>query len=252
MNYPELSRYRNAEFLQYMRQTLETVNKEEVATLQLTDPVTQLTTIFEEMNASFLQVQGSKLTVEIQELDELRDRAYRGFRSLAIANTYHKEKTKADAGQNMLAAIDGYGPEIAKRNYNEQTGILYSMVKDFETKEELIAAVQTLQLADWLAEIKETNSAFDAKYLDRVDETALNPLVNFPELRKQAMEAYRVLISHIEAHATLSSNKVYTQLLDKISVLAGQYNFTLNQRSASGTQTPPEPTPPTEPDTSIS
>ncbi|WP_408040331.1 hypothetical protein [Tenacibaculum amylolyticum] len=73
MTYPSLNRYRNVEFLQYMRQVLETVNKEDVSTLLLDEKVSVLTITFNKMNVNYQQAQGSNLTQEIQKLDERRD-----------------------------------------------------------------------------------------------------------------------------------------------------------------------------------
>ncbi|WP_408040330.1 DUF6261 family protein [Tenacibaculum amylolyticum] len=163
--------------------------------------------------------------------------AIRGFRNLATTYTYHANEAKANAAKDMLTAIDIHGSEIARRSYNEQTGILYSIVKDFETKDNLKAAITLIGASEWLTELKNSNTLFDTKYLERNDEAALNPLTDFTELRKEATTGYRELINHIEAHATLSDIGTYKELLNKISNLAKQYNLSLELRTGNNTNT---------------
>ncbi|CAL2105766.1 conserved hypothetical protein [Tenacibaculum sp. 190524A02b] len=241
MTKPNLIRYRNVEFVQYMRQTLETINKQDVAELQLTGSLNTLTTVFNTMFDVFQQAQGSAITKEIQTLDEQRDKAITGIRTLAIAYGYHFEKGLATAADLVLAAIDKYGSRIARRTYNEQTGILYSIVKDFESETTLTEALTKLNLGVWFTELKTANSEFDTKFIERVEATADAPQIDFLALRKEASEAYSVLVEHIKAHKILSSKGVYEMLLDRLSELAKQYNQVISNRTTSSTDTNTEP-----------
>ncbi|CAL2095785.1 DUF6261 family protein [Tenacibaculum sp. 190524A02b] len=241
MTNPNLIRYRNVEFVQYLRQTLETINKQEVAELQLTEPLNTLTTVFNKLFDAFQLAQGSAITKEIQALDARRDKAVTGIRTLVVAYGSHFEEAIATQANLVLDAIDRYGANIARRAYNEQTGILYSIVKDIEGEASLTQALTDLSLEEWFAELKAANIEFDTRYIERIEERADVPDIKFLELRKEATEAYSVLVEHIKAHKTLSANVVYGVLLDRLSEFAKQYNQAVANRTASNTDTNTEP-----------
>lgn len=245
MNIPYLHRYRNGEYVQYMTDILTLLEPHDVTALQLAEPQAALTTVMEKLNIAFKQSQGSELTPEIVALDDRRDRAIAGLKRLTESYSYHYDPEIAAAGDLLCRNILKHGDNIPRLGYQEQTAVLNSIVRDWEQETDLVAAVNTLNLGDWLAELKESNQQFTAKYLARVGETAHNTAVPIPELREQGTEAYRTLVNHITAHATLSSNPVYNNLLNEIDVLARQYNQLVDNRT---TTTTPDPEPPTDPE----
>ncbi len=234
MNTPYLNRYRNGEYLQYMTDITELLSKQDLETLQLTAQKVTLDSIVHKIDAAFKQSQGSELTQEVVALDERRDRAIVGLRGVIDSYRYHFDSTITDAASILNNIIAAHGDNIQRLSYQEETAIINSIVKDMETEAEAIAAVATLHLGSWLAELKESNITFSAKYLDRVGEAALHPSSDIPKLRVQATEAYRTLVNHILAHATLGNTEAYTILLNQIDILAGQYNQVVNNRSNSG------------------
>lgn len=235
MNSPYLNRYRNGEYLQYMKDILQLVNLQDVDALALTNPTNELTTIVNRIDSLYQQVQGSSLTQEIIALDTRRDKAITGIRTLVSAYANHFNEATISAANALLATINTYGTDIARKSYQEQTAILDSISKDFETEPELIQAISLLDIATWVAELKNANTEFSAKYIERVGETAASPENNVEELRVEATLAYRKLVLHIEAHATLSENEAYSTLLNEINVLAKQYNLVVDNRSKSST-----------------
>lgn len=236
MNTPYLNRYRNGEYLQYMTDISELLNKQDLEALQLTATKAVLDPLINKIDAAFKQSQGSGLTQEVIALDERRDRAIVGLRGVTDSYKYHFDTAIADAAGILNNIIVSHGDNIQRLSYQEETAVINSIVKDMETEEEATAAIAALNLDTWLTELKESNSTFSAKYLDRVGEAALNPSADIPELRVQATEAYRTLVTHIQAHATLSGTAAYTTILNQIDILAGQYNQVVDNRSNNGTK----------------
>ncbi|OED39852.1 hypothetical protein AB832_03820 [Flavobacteriaceae bacterium (ex Bugula neritina AB1)] len=233
-NTPYLNRYRNGEYLQYMKDVLQLVNDASLDTL--TTQVGALNPIVDNIDAAFQQSQGSTLTQEIINLDERRDRAIVGLRSTTDGYTYHHDAATASAATALNTNIASHGARIQQLSYQEETATLDSIIADWETDSELTAAVTTLNLSGWLAELKAANAAFTTKYLERVEETAANPSENIPQLRNDATVAYRALTEHIGAHATLGTADGYNTLQDQISVLAGQYNQVVDNRTDGETE----------------
>ncbi|MFL1895814.1 hypothetical protein ACJRPK_08930 [Aquimarina sp. 2-A2] len=62
-------------------------------------------------------------------------------------------------------------------------------------------------------------------------------LRNIPQLRVVVTDAYRVLVNHINAHATLEDTKEYDVLLNELDILAKHYNQTVDNRTTTATDT---------------
>ncbi len=230
MEVPVFSRYRNSEFLQYMKDVLELVNAHDVATLQLTTQHGALTTLTNQMDNLFQQEQSSGITQELVDLDNRRDAAFMGIKSTLEANEYHFDKAVQSAATSLLYNMNNYGTNIPRMNYQAETAVIDSMLSDWEAETALATAVTTLQLSTWVTELKTANEAFNDRYLARISESAANPAISFTAVREEGATAYRALVAHIEAHATLGSNAIHQSLVNEVGVLAKQYNVTVNAR----------------------
>ncbi|WP_417800115.1 DUF6261 family protein [Tenacibaculum sp.] len=237
MNNPYLNQYRNGEYLQYMKDILQLVNLQDIDALALTNPTNELTTLVNRIDSLYQQVQGNSLTQEIIALDTRRDKAITGIKTLVSAYVNHFNEATVNAANALLTTINTYGTDIARKSYQEQTAILDSIRKDFETESELIQAISLLKITPWLTELKDANTEFSTKYIEHIGEPATTPENNIEELRIETTLAYRKLVLHIEAHATLSGNKRYPALINEINLLTKQYNLAVNTRSKSSIST---------------
>ncbi len=241
MNDPMLARYRNSEFLQYMKDVLELVNAQEVGTLQLTTQRDALATVTSQIDDLFQQEQSSGITQELIDLDDRRDKAFMGIKATLEALNYHYDEAQQSAARSLLFNLNNYGTNIPRMNYQAETAVIDSMLSDWETETDLIAAITALRLTDWIAELKTANVAFNDRYLARVSESAANPATSFTAVRELATTNYRELVAHVQAHATLGSNLVHQELVNEFSVLAKQYNQTVSLRVGSGSEETPLP-----------
>lgn len=230
MSTPHLQRYRNGEYIQYMTDVLTLLSEKEVAALQLGELTGALAASLRPIEAAFKQPRDSELTPEIVALDARRGHALIGLRGVTKYFTYHSNPAIAAAATALHAAIAAGGDDISRLPYQQETAVINRIVRDWE-KEELAAAVHTLHLASWLAELKQSNTQFSARYLERITETAQRPLSTMGELRKEATQAYRNLVRHISAHATLNSSPLYSYILKELEVLAKRYNQGVTNRS---------------------
>ncbi|MFC5047538.1 DUF6261 family protein [Aquimarina hainanensis] len=231
MNSPYLHRYRNGEYLQYMKDILELVNEQDTNALQLTNYVNNLLPLIDKIEIAFLKSQGNGLTKDILALDERRDRAIVGLRGLTDSYKYHFDKKISKAATALHDNIILHGNNIQRMSFQEETTVLNSIITDWEREEDLIAAVQVLKLGDWLSDLKSTNIDFSTKYIDRVGSAAVNSSSNISKLREKATNAYKHLVSRIHAGSTLAISPEYDILLDQMNILAGQYNFVVDNRT---------------------
>jgi hypothetical protein len=230
MENPILDRYRNSEFLQYMKDVLEIVNDKNVDTLQLTTQRDALAVLSNQMDSLFQQEQSSGITQELIDLDTRRDRAFMGIKANLEAFAYHYDESLQAAARSLLFNLNNYGTNIPRMNYQAETAVIDSMLSDWETETDLVAAIATTQLTDWIAELKAANEVFNNRYIARVYEESATPGLSFTAMREEAVNSYKVLVAHIEAHATLGSNVTHQELVNQIGTLAKQYNLTVNLR----------------------
>ena len=227
---PTFYKFKNLEIIQYLTQVLDMVNKVDINSLLLTEPVNALNVKLATLQEVYKQTQGSSITKELQEIDARRDNAIIGIRGVISSYLYHYTPNVVIAAEQLLATIDKHGVGIARRTYNEQTGIINSILKDIEKENVLTEAVTTLQLTTWINELKDANTVFNTKFVERVEETVVNPTVNFAGLRLEAITMFQGLTDYVKAYDTLTDNPVYKEILDKVDSLTISYHQTIEGR----------------------
>ncbi|AXG72436.1 hypothetical protein KORDIASMS9_04710 [Kordia sp. SMS9] len=230
METPNFSRYRNSEFLQYVKDVLELVNAQDVVNLQLTTPRDNLQAVVDQMDNLFQQEQSSGITQELIDLDERRDKAFMGLKGLLESHQHHYEEAKQLAARSLLYNLNSFGDNIPRLNYQAETAVIDSMLADWSTESILTAAVTTLGIADWVTELTAANQAFNDRFLARISESAANPALSFTTMRDNSAAVYRQLTAHIQAHATLGTNAVHQTLLNEVNELTNHYNQTVYAR----------------------
>lgn len=232
MRKPRLGNYRNSEFLQYMKDVLELVNRYDVHLLGLTEQHDALATLTDKLDAVFQQEQRNKITQELLDLDAKRDRIYKGIKSVLEGYANHFNVIEQEAAKRLLFNLNSYGNNVTRMNYQAETAIIDSMLADWNTETTMQEAVILLQLSEWVSELQRINTLFNKRYLVRVSDTAANPIMSFSRLRPDCLTAYRMLIARMKAFAILETNDVYEQLVNEINELAKQYNLVVKLRSS--------------------
>ena len=219
---PKLKTYRNDEFIAFMNDILVLLTRANIAALSTAQG--ELQTAYDALDTSFKVSQGSLLTASVQELDARRDAALRGIHAAAKAYSFHYDEATQAAAVAVTKAISKYGTRIAQLSYQAQTATLKSLVNDFENDADLTAALNTLNLTAWTAELKAANTAFEEKYLDRVTDQANKKVSPVSEHRPVAIEAYNTLVQHIQANNILNPSATLTELIGQLNELVVKYN----------------------------
>jgi hypothetical protein len=185
-----------------------------------------------ELQQLFKKVLGSELTEVLEKQDERRDRAISGLRMYFDSFTYHMDKAKSEAARKLFEVIDRYGKGIARKNYQEESAIISGILKDWENDPELSQAITLLNADDWKEELKTANDEFDAVYRERTSDLISIPEASATEMREPVMDAYRMLVNHLEAHTTLAQDKAsYQHLAALLNKHIAQYNQMVINRS---------------------
>ena len=116
--------YRNSEFLQFMKDVLELVDKNNVSVLDLTEQRDALAARAQELETAFELEQQQKMTGILADLDAKRERLLIGVKHLIAGTTHHFNPIKQEAAKRLLFHLTSYGKNINRMNY--QTCLLYT------------------------------------------------------------------------------------------------------------------------------
>lgn len=240
----DLSRLRNAEFLQFMKDFAGLVNANNAATLNVAVQYTALAAKNNQLEDLFKKELSSELTQEILDLDNRRDRAYNGILFVVQGFLNHYEPSKVEAATRLKSNLDLYGSGAAKQNYQAETAILNNLVSDWEGKPALLEALNLLGLTSWKDEMKAANTLFDQKYIERTLEYSEASPETLLAKRTETASAYYTLRQFIDAFAVTINTPIYQTVTNQVNALIAQYNTLLNNRLARmAADTPEVPTP---------
>jgi hypothetical protein len=221
---------RISEGIQFFGDVITVCEKANPAELNIQPQWSELKKSYKLLTNSFKKEQSSMLTAELATVDYRRDQGIICFRKLADGFTNHFDNAKAQAGKLLLTAIDKYGKQISKMNYQAETSVLDNLVTDLKS-EDHAAAVKLLGLSDLVAELSNSNKAFNDIYLQRVEEAAAKDLDAAGALLYDCQLKYRELVKHIEANAIVNASEAYETLIKQLNSLIEQFNLLLAQRA---------------------
>ncbi|MBQ0735209.1 DUF6261 family protein [Aquimarina celericrescens] len=226
---PTFYKYYNSEFIQYLTDIKNIVQKRNPKILKVLPQAVLLNKQLTHLSAVYKRELDNTIARELEALEKRRELAIMGIRSVAEAFTYHFDIAKCTAGEELIKSMDRYG--LKEFDYQTQTTTIHNLTEDWDKTLMLKAALVTLDIIDWAQELKESNESFNSKYLERSPENdVLDNKMNFTNLRDKAKESYDILISHITKHAVLTVAKKYEIVIKEINRLTEEYNIKAEQR----------------------
>lgn len=233
MNAIDLTKLRNAEYLQYIKNFFAIVQRNNPTLLQVQAKYDALVSKSDELDALFKKILANENTAGILALDVRRDNAINGMYCVAQGYDYHFDPLLQAAGEKIKDSLSLYGGGISRLNYQAETATINSLIMDWENKPELTAAISTLNLGDWKNELKAANAAFDEKYLDRTQEYGDATPENLKTKRDETNSVYYALRDRIDALHLLVDvpPSPYTTVINQLNALIDQYNAVLKNRA---------------------
>lgn len=238
MNSIDLPKLRNAEYLQYTKDFAGIINLNNPSTLQIDAKLSAFNTRIAELEALYKKALASEKTQDIMLLDERRDSAINGIYYFLMAYTYHYEADRRQKAQLLLSNMALYGSGIARLNYQAETATVNNLLRDWENKPDLNMAIADFDLSGWVAELKNANDQFNAKYLSRTQEYGDASPETIKLKREETNTAYYALRDRIDALHLLAETlpSPYTTVINQLNALTEQYNILLVNRQK--TETP--------------
>jgi ribosomal protein L20 len=227
--------YRNKEFTQFIRNTLMIVHQQGPEQLKVKAQYQLLNQLCQQLEKAYEQVDNSQLSQQLIELDNRRDQAIVCLRALSEGYLNHPKSTHREAGEQLLACINRYGSRLYALNYTEETATLKQLLGELQTRPECQQATETLQLADVVNEMKQANQAFEKLFIQRIEESVQSEGLSNRELMRKTTDAYRQLLKHLEAHATLTPSNEYQLLADLLNENTSYFNEVVERRKSIST-----------------
>lgn len=233
---------RNAEYLQFLKDFVTIVQRNNPQTLNVEAKYTALLNRINELDSLFMRLLANENTQVLVDLDTKRDNAITGITYIAMGYSKHSEPTLQSAAQKILDNLSTYGSGIARLNYQAETATLTNIINDWENKPELTAALTTLNLTDWKNELKTVNTQFNDTYINRTQEYGNTSPETLKQKREVTNTDYYALRDRINALHTLVETlpSPYDTVINQLNALIEQYNSLINNRGNTPETTPSE------------
>lgn len=229
---PSFYMFRNSEFIKYLIEIKNIVIVQNPRALKIESQTVVLTQQITFIDGA-LKKQLENPTIsntDPNEIDQRRDLAIIGIRSIVEAYTYNVDETKNAAGAALLESIDKYGSPIAQNSYEAQNNALDNLLNDWSTILILKASIAILGLTNWVEELSENNEPLtETSFNHNLTSSLPSSKINIYRLRNQAKKSYNNLINHIACHASLHP-KIYEGVVREINILTSRYNTQVEKR----------------------
>jgi hypothetical protein len=231
----ELGSLRNAEYLQFQNDFIAIAIRNNPTLLQIEAKLNSLQQKSVELDLLFKKILANENTQLLVDIDTQRDQAILGITNVVFGFTYHYDEDIRTAAQKLKKHLDTYGSSIYRLNYQAETATLANIITDWDTKADLIDALNLLNLNDWKDYLKEANNKFNDIYLDRTQEYGNASPENLKEKRIETNVVYYALRDRINALHTIveTAPSPYQTLINQLNALIEQYNvLTISRKNS--------------------
>lgn len=228
----DLSKLRNAEFLQFSTDASGIITLNAPASLGVDIQLQKFSAITSTIEALFKTAQGSAITAEIEALDARRDQSLTGISTVVSGYRNHYDPQISSSAAQLADNLSIYGTALAHENYQSETAIINSIYSDWTLRPPLAQAVGVLQLAPWLQQLNDVNNQFNARYLARTQELGAASADTIKAKRKKAVEAWYELRNMINAHFVINNGSApFMKVTQELNALIESYNRLLSGRA---------------------
>ena len=232
----ELPLLRNSEYIQFSRNYLGIILPFGKTTLKVGTEYDAYDVITAVIEGIFKTNQGSSLTPIIEAIDARRDRAIWGIWGNINSKTFYFDPAVEAAANTLQDYLKTYGTakDVATSSLPSETATIKSIIADVTTKPNLVAAVTTLALAAWFAELNTANNLLDQKYLERTVELGGTNPNTIKDKRIESYNHYYALRDMLQAQALIDkgATPAFATCINQLNALIDQYNTLINNRAA--------------------
>ncbi len=152
--------------------------------------------VYAKLDEAFKKIIKSGQTGRIVDLDNRRDRMFRGMVDTVKGALNHFNTGIAASARRIMIVLETYG-NLNVMTTDDETAMLYNLLKDL--REKCAVDVETLGLDAWIDELDNLNRALQAAMAARVNEIAARTPLVYSTVRTEIDMAYRALVRRIDA-----------------------------------------------------
>lgn len=170
------------------------------------------------------------LTLSVEEADDKRDNSFRALRSYLEACSRRLQKGWPEAANLILEVLNQHGYTLYKESYDKQTSRMNNLIGEINSKAELKAAAETINLLPWLEEMTNANQEFETLYSKRNQANANTAEVKTEEACKAIRQDIHLLFKYIEVMISLNLHPEYSEMVKQINGYTAQVMANVRSR----------------------
>jgi hypothetical protein len=223
--------YRNGEYLQFMKNVIAIYGNYDTNALLLEARIRTLIDATKALDEVFMAATAHELTPELQLLDARRDKALMGIKINLESHTYSEDAETVKSAQMLMANYLTHGDRIDKLSYQQETAVIDALLNDWNENPILVAALNTLQLTQWVALLSQLNKEFNNTYIARA-QTSVKP-GQIDQKRTEMREAYEEIVFDTVSYSRVAADKTqYLAIINGLNGLIADYNQAVTLRLA--------------------
>ena len=151
---------------------------------------------FDNETESLNIIRKSELTAQISEQDCLRDAIYRGFSDTVKGFRNHFDADARDAANRLWNIFLHYG-NVTRKPFDAETAAINDILREFSLDGNA-AAIDKLQMNDWVTKLSEENAKFHELMMERYGEPAGKTPYRMKTARVETDRYYRAIVAELE------------------------------------------------------
>lgn len=165
----------------------------------------------------------------VSKADELRDEASRKLRNYAKLMTEHPVAEKAAIAQEVVDILNKYDDPTTLPQ-TEESGVLHNIMQDIEKLGS--EKREKIHIDEWSGHLQDTMDAYDKAVAQRAEEESGRTVGIVKAARQETDEAYRTLISGVNAFTEIEGDAEYAAFIDALNSHIKHLKTTLKQRDS--------------------
>jgi hypothetical protein len=185
------------------------------------------------LDEALVKTSTKPLTLSLNEADRDRDNGFLALRFNLLACSKRLKPEWNKAANLLIDAIRTYGWTLQSEPFATETSKLRNLIADFEGKPNLKAAIELLQLTEWLAELKQSQLNFETTDKSRLELKASRTEIKAEEACLEVRKSCELLFQYINMTQELNPNDEFAKITRLMNEVIAEFTLTINQRKAS-------------------
>lgn len=221
---------RRDEYFTFGQKVLDVLSDFNLDLLKLIPLQGRVKVAVENLDEALVKTSTKIYTISLADADERRDLAFLAFRYNLVACSKRLKPEWNEAANLLIVTLRTYGWSLQTENYSTESSKLNNFVTDLEQKPKLKAAVELLQLTDWVNELKQSQLDFEASDKTRLELKASRSEIKTEDACLDIRKSCELLFQYINMMQELNPQDDFVVITRLLNEVIDEFTFTINQR----------------------